>query len=114
MEWCWIPIYLQNPVNYGIILLKMSVFKGGSPTHSGSLYLDKEIDDKICICLGDLLTRSETLWVNCDTRVPKTNGVTGIVTPIPAWRKKTHDCKTVGRKRKARDDCIIPEYRKKK
>lgn len=97
---------VKNPSNCGNILLKFSLFKGGRPTHTCGLYLDEERDSEIYMCLTDLCTRLENLWVNSETGVPKINGINRIATPLPAWRKPC-DCATVGGKRKTGGDCII-------
>lgn len=76
---------VKSPSNFRNILLRMSVFHGGRPTKSCGFYLHEEREDDICLCLLDLLTRLENMWLNSHTGVPKPSRVTRTMSSLPTW-----------------------------
>ena len=100
---------VKNPANYGSVLLKLAVFHNGHPTHSCGLYLEEA--DETYKRLNDLLTMLGNMWVDHNTGVPKVDGITRTVTPLPAWRM-IHDYTTEGGKHKTSGDCTTGEKQK--
>jgi hypothetical protein len=78
---------VQNPANWGNVLLKIQLYHRDRPKHICGVYLDEKKDDEICIMLMDLITRLEDLWVDRCTGLPRVAGLTQTKRPLAAWRK---------------------------
>lgn len=93
---------VQNPANFGNILLKLHLFDRGVPTHSCGIYLNNDENDDLLDTLNKLLIQLKNKWVDASTGAPKVNGLVQTMMPLAAWRKPTmkEDECTVAVKRK--------------